>query len=94
MSSFYCEICGKNIIDTQRGYITGCEHHPIEKKRRSNMQQVEFAFKPGSKVINPLGKIGYVDSASIDDAGEKKYYVIGTGDGGNWWAEKSLRAQE
>ena len=31
MSSFKCEKCGKDIIDTPKGYITGCEHYPIEK---------------------------------------------------------------
>lgn len=30
MSSFQCPECGKNIIDTLNGYVTGCEHYPIE----------------------------------------------------------------
>jgi hypothetical protein len=29
MSNFYCEHCGKAICDSNRGYITGCEHYPI-----------------------------------------------------------------
>lgn len=32
MSSFYCEKCGEAIIDTPRGYITGCKHYPLEEK--------------------------------------------------------------
>jgi len=32
MSSFFCEFCGKEIIDTENGYITGCKHYPIEEK--------------------------------------------------------------
>ena len=32
MSSFICEFCGKEIIDTEDGYITGCKHYPIEEK--------------------------------------------------------------
>lgn len=28
MSSFYCEHCGKAILDTEDGFITGCEHYP------------------------------------------------------------------
>ena len=28
MSSFICEKCGKEIIDTPAGYVTGCEHYP------------------------------------------------------------------
>ena len=27
MSSFFCDKCGKAIIDTDYGYITGCEHY-------------------------------------------------------------------
>ena len=30
MSSFICEKCGKPILDTPHGYITGCEHYPVE----------------------------------------------------------------
>jgi hypothetical protein len=28
MSSFICEFCGKEIIDSPKGYITECEHYP------------------------------------------------------------------
>lgn len=27
MSSFKCELCNVDCIDTEIGYITGCEHH-------------------------------------------------------------------
>ena len=30
MSNFNCETCGKPIIDSPRGYTTGCEHYPLE----------------------------------------------------------------
>lgn len=30
MSSFYCEHCGKEILDSDNGYITACEHYPFE----------------------------------------------------------------
>ena len=30
MSSFMCDICDAEIIDTNTGYITGCEHYSIE----------------------------------------------------------------
>ena len=34
MSSFYCEHCGALIADTPAcGYITGCEHYPMEGKK-------------------------------------------------------------
>lgn len=29
MSNFNCEYCGKPIIDTPRGHVTGCEHYPL-----------------------------------------------------------------
>ena len=31
MSNFKCEHCGAICYDTPDGYITGCEHYPIEK---------------------------------------------------------------
>lgn len=30
MSSFICEYCGAEILDTPNGYITECEHYPLE----------------------------------------------------------------
>ena len=30
MSSFICEKCGAEILDTPDGYITECEHYPME----------------------------------------------------------------
>lgn len=30
MSNFNCEQCGTAIIDSPAGYVTGCEHYPIE----------------------------------------------------------------
>ena len=31
MSSYYCEHCGAAIIDSPKGYVTGCEHWPMGK---------------------------------------------------------------
>lgn len=30
MSSFKCDICGKDILDTPAGYVTGCFHYPVD----------------------------------------------------------------
>lgn len=30
MSHFTCDKCGKPIIDSPKGYVTGCEHYPME----------------------------------------------------------------
>lgn len=29
MSNFECEKCGTAIIDSPRGYVTGCDHYPL-----------------------------------------------------------------
>ena len=34
MSSFICPYCGKEIIDTPTGYITGCEHFPLPRRKK------------------------------------------------------------
>ena len=31
MSNFACEHCGANICDSPHGYVTGCEHYPMEE---------------------------------------------------------------
>lgn len=33
MSSFQCELCNYNIIDTDQGYVSACPHYPLEDKR-------------------------------------------------------------
>lgn len=42
MSNFICEHCGTSIIDSPKGYITGCEHYPI--KSLSKAKQVKKIF--------------------------------------------------
>jgi len=41
VSSFYCEHCGTAIEDTPNGYVTGCNHYPMEKIY-SKKQQKQF----------------------------------------------------
>jgi hypothetical protein len=33
VSSFVCEHCGEEIIDSLQGYITGCPHYPLNNDR-------------------------------------------------------------
>ena len=33
MSNFLCEHCGTEIIDSEQGYITGCEHYKADVSR-------------------------------------------------------------
>ena len=43
MSNFTCPHCGKDIIDSPRGYITGCEHYPIDhgpQKQPSSVRKI------------------------------------------------------
>lgn len=30
MSNFVCDICGASILDSPDGYVTGCEHWPLD----------------------------------------------------------------
>jgi hypothetical protein len=34
MASFTCEKCGKDILDSPQGYMTGCVHYPLENRTR------------------------------------------------------------
>ena len=38
MSSFTCEKCGKEIIDSHKGYVTACEHYPRRLVRVENLK--------------------------------------------------------
>ena len=37
MSSFRCEKCGADILDTEHGYPTGCKHYPLEQQKKVHM---------------------------------------------------------
>lgn len=41
MSSFICSKCGAEILDTPRGYITGCIHNPLEQQHRVHCEPIE-----------------------------------------------------
>jgi hypothetical protein len=45
MSSFLCDKCGTAIIDTDKGYVTECVHHPLPvdhgpQRRPANIRQI------------------------------------------------------
>lgn len=44
MSNFTCEKCGTVLIDGPNGYITGCEHYPIENEKSNLFKQDLFSF--------------------------------------------------
>lgn len=45
MSSFICEKCGAEILDTPNGYITECEHYPMELTSIDRSSQVDDIFR-------------------------------------------------
>lgn len=53
MSSFKCEICGIEIIDTVYGYVTECEHYPLEKKiKKKKKKKIKKEFANYESIIN------------------------------------------
>lgn len=40
MSNFICANCGAECIDTDRGYITGCEHYPADQVLRGTSRHL------------------------------------------------------
>ena len=59
MSNFYCEKCGKAILDGEEGYTTGCKHYPLEEKHilspnmkgRISHEEIDALEKPCGKEI-------------------------------------------
>ena len=49
MSSFRCEKCGTDIIDTQYGYVTECQHWHIEDRTDRPCP------KCGCQIFDPFG---------------------------------------
>ena len=62
MSNFFCEYCGKAIIDTEHGYITNCEHYHGEK---------DMFIKVGNKYKCPI--CGIIDEQEIVIRNHNKY---------------------
>ena len=62
MSSFKCEHCGAPIIDSIKGYITGCQHYPMsgqkqeEKTRKAHclgtaMKRIAVSGRPRKPIV-------------------------------------------
>ena len=54
MSSFICEKCGAEILDSPQGYITGCAHYPRESRAKKSkntnvIDQIANFFKVADK---------------------------------------------
>lgn len=64
MSSFICPHCGKDILDSHTGYITGCEHYPKEdfiehsgKHMSDGMNQEEADLLAFEQMTKGQGKL-------------------------------------
>lgn len=56
MSNFSCEHCGAVVSDTAAGYVTGCEHYPIEKRGLA---------KVGHRYVDRAGEFRWVHEAEL-----------------------------
>ena len=55
MSSFFCPVCDKELIDTPGGpYITECEHYPLEANNAKNLNDLFF-----NSALDNLKKMAY-----------------------------------
>ena len=51
MSSFVCSACGTLIIDSPRGYLTGCEHWPLEGQEKESGSEVVASVQETSTTV-------------------------------------------
>jgi len=53
MSSFSCQICGRQNIDSLEGYIKGCRHYPPERAGEYLLfKKTSTPIKHNLKVVN------------------------------------------
>ena len=63
MSSFYCEHCGALCSDTERGYISGCKHYPVDITATEYQKRMD-------KIIAKGGAVEEILIALLDEAKE------------------------
>ena len=60
MSGFNCEHCNTPIIDSDHGYITECEHYPLEtigrKNESNNKPAIQSTHMESNSSHEPLGE--------------------------------------
>ena len=79
MSNFNCEQCGKPIIDSENGYVNGCEHYAIERGvKKMGFQKTgksdviksydyeEIIVKPAQRLADELIKLDKEDDEKKD----------------------------
>jgi len=65
MSSFTCNKCGETIIDTPRGYTTGCQHYPLERQKKVHIEPLTEEQK--EKVYELARRLAYGTTWEDDD---------------------------
>lgn len=68
MSSFYCEVCGKAILDGPNGYYQGCEHYPIDEVKGA--KAYKSPYKKSKIQANP--RIGKMKAIKAEDRKAKE----------------------
>ncbi len=60
MASFNCSTCGAKCVDTDAGYITGCEHHPVTKSpERAKRATFHELVRDYQATDNPVTRASY-----------------------------------
>ena len=56
MTSYQCEHCDKEIIDTPKGRINGCDHYPLELPAEVSIYMPEPVENPVTKFLGVPSK--------------------------------------
>lgn len=75
MSNFQCEKCGAICYDTPNGYITGCEHYPVNKIKRPTRIKESQVFKPLKEAIERV-LASYNDYPNVVTEQEKNFVPV------------------
>jgi len=74
MSSFICPFCGKQILDTPYGYITECEHYPLEMNEEK-AERVKKVLKMRGSFANDLTPSDKFAKRKEKDMEEVEYII-------------------
>ncbi len=69
MSHFMCEICGTVITDSEYGYVTGCDHYPMDNPGLAEIKKMEY-LRSKAPCLARLDELAAY--AAKDDEAERK----------------------
>ena len=66
MSNFACEKCGAMIYDSPKGYVTYCEHYPLEVKNNQPQKKYKigdlyYETEDYRVIVTRVDESGYMD---------------------------------